>query len=102
MSCISDIIFVSVSPTNVQISDSNGLVKKDVTDAYAEGASLTLVCTATGGKPLARVSCFRHHNGRFVWICYDNYDAALLGIYGRLFMKEKHFIVSCLTGYLQF
>ncbi|KAH1015444.1 hypothetical protein HUJ05_013167, partial [Dendroctonus ponderosae] len=51
---------VSVPPTNVQISDSNGLVKKDVTEAYAEGASLTLVCTATGGKPLARVSWWRN------------------------------------------
>uniref|UniRef100_A0AAR5QDA0 Nephrin n=1 Tax=Dendroctonus ponderosae TaxID=77166 RepID=A0AAR5QDA0_DENPD len=53
-------VFPLMPPTNVQISDSNGLVKKDVTEAYAEGASLTLVCTATGGKPLARVSWWRN------------------------------------------
>lgn len=40
------------------MSDNLGPVKKDVTEAYAEGASLTLICTATGGKPLARVSFF--------------------------------------------
>lgn len=45
-------------PTSVQVSDNLGPVKKDVTEAYAEGASLTLICTATGGKPLARVSFF--------------------------------------------
>jgi len=39
-------------------------VKKDVTEAYAEGASLTLICTATGGKPLARVSFFSRKNIR--------------------------------------
>ncbi|XP_066155870.1 nephrin-like isoform X1 [Euwallacea fornicatus] len=43
-------------PTTVQVSDNLGPVKKDVTEAYAEGASLTLICTATGGKPLAKVS----------------------------------------------
>ncbi|XP_050295636.1 nephrin-like [Anthonomus grandis grandis] len=51
---------VVVPPTSVQLSDSMGPVKKDVTEAYAEGASLTLVCTATGGKPLAKVSWWRN------------------------------------------
>ncbi|CAH1128367.1 unnamed protein product [Ceutorhynchus assimilis] len=53
---------VIVPPTNVQVSDRIGPIKKDVTEAYAEGASLTLLCTASGGKPLAKVSWWRNQS----------------------------------------
>ncbi|KAF7279030.1 hypothetical protein GWI33_007670 [Rhynchophorus ferrugineus] len=56
LSIVPSAIVRIVSPSSVQISDSLGPVKKDTTEAYAEGASITLTCTATGGKPLARVS----------------------------------------------
>ncbi|XP_030753320.1 nephrin-like [Sitophilus oryzae] len=48
-------------PSGVQITDSLGPVKKDITEAYAEGASLTLNCIASGGKPLAKVTWWRNH-----------------------------------------
>ncbi|XP_044747222.1 nephrin-like isoform X3 [Coccinella septempunctata] len=50
---------IIVPPTGVQVSDDFGLVKNGITTSYAEGASLTLTCSATGGKPLARVSWWR-------------------------------------------
>lgn len=50
---------VVVPPSAVQVSDDFGIVKNGITTAYAEGASLTLTCSATGGKPLARVSWWR-------------------------------------------
>lgn len=50
------LFLVAVPPTNVQVSDDTGLVKNGITTSYAEGASLTLTCTASGGKPLAKVS----------------------------------------------
>ena len=37
------------------MNDDFTMVKNGITTAYAEGASLTLTCTATGGKPLAKV-----------------------------------------------
>jgi hypothetical protein len=49
-------LFVTVPPTGVQVTDDLNVVKNGITTAYAEGASLTLTCTATGGKPLAKVS----------------------------------------------
>ncbi|XP_060522794.1 nephrin-like [Cylas formicarius] len=50
---------VIVPPTSVQVSDSAGLIKNGITSSYAEGASITLTCTATAGRPLARVSWWR-------------------------------------------
>ncbi|KAJ3649217.1 hypothetical protein Zmor_020970 [Zophobas morio] len=52
-------LFVTVPPTGVQVNDDFTMVKNGITTAYAEGASLTLTCTATGGKPLAKVSWWR-------------------------------------------
>ncbi|XP_044263990.1 nephrin-like [Tribolium madens] len=50
---------IVVPPTGVQVTDDFNQVKNGITTAYAEGASLTLTCTATGGKPLAKVSWWR-------------------------------------------
>ncbi|XP_017770874.1 PREDICTED: nephrin-like, partial [Nicrophorus vespilloides] len=46
-------------PQGVQVSDDRGPIKNGITTAYAEGASLTLTCSATSGKPLARVSWWK-------------------------------------------
>lgn len=51
-------LFVAVPPTGVQVNDDFSVVKNGITTAYAEGASLTLTCISTGGKPLAKVSFF--------------------------------------------
>lgn len=50
-------LFVAVPPTSVQVTDDLNVVKNGITSAYAEGASMTLTCAATGGKPHPRVSC---------------------------------------------
>ncbi|XP_056636468.1 hemicentin-2-like [Diorhabda sublineata] len=50
---------IIVPPSGVQVSDDWGLVRNGITTAYAEGASLTLTCVASSGKPLARVSWWR-------------------------------------------
>lgn len=52
-------IIVSVAPQGVQVSEDGGPVKNGITSSYAEGASLTLTCSASGGKPMARVSWWR-------------------------------------------
>ncbi|XP_074032136.1 nephrin isoform X2 [Leptinotarsa decemlineata] len=49
----------NVPPSNVQVSDDWGPVRNGITTSYAEGASLTLTCVASSGKPLARVSWWR-------------------------------------------
>ncbi|KAK9718381.1 hypothetical protein QE152_g23261 [Popillia japonica] len=46
----------TVPPEGVQINDDTGPVKNELTSAYAEGASITLICLANGGKPLPRVT----------------------------------------------
>lgn len=46
----------AVPPEGVQINDDTGPVKNELTSAYAEGASITLICLANGGKPLPRVT----------------------------------------------
>lgn len=50
------LLLFSVPPSGVQVSDDWAPVKNGITIAYAEGASLTLTCVASFGKPLARVS----------------------------------------------
>ncbi|XP_065167575.1 nephrin-like isoform X3 [Atheta coriaria] len=46
-------------PQGIQVSDDHGPIKNGITSAYAEGASLTLTCSASSGKPLPRVSWWR-------------------------------------------
>ncbi|XP_018327739.1 nephrin-like [Agrilus planipennis] len=51
---------VIVPPQGVQITDELGIpIKNGVTKAYAAGASLILICVATGGKPLPTVAWSR-------------------------------------------
>ncbi|XP_031332761.1 cell adhesion molecule 2-like [Photinus pyralis] len=51
---------VHFPPQGVQISDESGFpIKNGITKAYADGAGLSLTCTATGGKPQAQVTWWR-------------------------------------------
>lgn len=49
----------AVPPEGVQVNDDAGPIKNGLTSPYAEGASLTLTCTATGGRPLPRIAWSR-------------------------------------------
>nr|XP_022909798.1 nephrin-like [Onthophagus taurus] len=46
---------IIIPPESVQINDDIGPIKNDMTSSYAEGASMTLTCSAYGGTPLARI-----------------------------------------------
>lgn len=52
-------VIVIVPPDGVQVTDDVGIVKNGITSAYAEGAGLVLTCSASSGKPLAKVSWWR-------------------------------------------
>lgn len=49
----------AVPPEGVQVNDDAGPIKNGLTSPYAEGASLTLTCVATGGSPLPRITWSR-------------------------------------------
>lgn len=52
--------FISAPPQSVEISDDVGSIKNEITSAYAEGASITLMCSASGGRPMPKVSWKRN------------------------------------------
>lgn len=53
------IFSVIVPPESVQVNDDTGPTKNGMTSPYAEGASMTLLCTASGGRPPPKITWSR-------------------------------------------